>query len=104
MFIESRGQQVIASALNLIRLIRESFDEEVANDLSKRLVRAIANEDQEKFIRRCRQLREGRKLLKKIGKTLSRLLVNPLYSERLMERWPELAMHLVSILLVPKVD
>lgn len=61
LFIESRGQQVIASALNLIRLIRESFDEEVANDLSKRLVRAIANEDQEKFIRRCRQLREGRK-------------------------------------------
>ena len=61
LFIESRGQQVIVSALNLIRLIRESFDEETANDLSKRLVRAIANEDQEKFTRRCRQLREGRK-------------------------------------------
>ena len=61
LFIESRGQQVIASALNLIRLIRESFDEEVAADLSKRLVRAIASEDQEKFTRRCRQLRESRK-------------------------------------------
>jgi acyl-[acyl carrier protein]--UDP-N-acetylglucosamine O-acyltransferase len=58
LFIESRGQQVIASAVNLIRLIRESFDDETANDLSKRLVRAIASEDQEKFTRRLRQLRE----------------------------------------------
>jgi hypothetical protein len=60
LFIESRGQQVIASALNLIRLMRESFSEEVATDLTKRLVRAIANEDQEKFTRRLRQLRESR--------------------------------------------
>jgi len=61
LFIESRGQQVIASALHLIRLIRESFDEETASDLSKRLIRAIANEDQEKFTRRLRQLRESHK-------------------------------------------
>lgn len=58
LFIESRGQQVIASALNLIRLIRESFDEDTATDLSKRLVRAIINEDQEKFCRRLRAIRQ----------------------------------------------
>jgi hypothetical protein len=61
LFIESRGQQVIASALNLIRLIHESFDTDVANDLSKRLIRAIVSEDQEKFTRRLRQLREDHK-------------------------------------------
>ncbi len=61
LFIESRGQQVIASALNLIRLIRESFDEDTANDLSKRLIRSITSEDQEKFTRRLKQLRESRK-------------------------------------------
>lgn len=61
LFIESRGLQVIASALNLIRLIKESFAEDISNDLSKRLIRAIANEDQEKFTRRLRQLRETRK-------------------------------------------
>ena len=61
LFIESRGLQVIASALHLVRLIRESFDEDIANDLSKRLIRAIASEDQEKFTRRLRQLRESRK-------------------------------------------
>ena len=58
LFIESRGQQVIASALNLVRLIRESFEPDVANDLTKRLVRAIATEDQAKFSRRLRALRE----------------------------------------------
>jgi hypothetical protein len=61
LFIESRGQQVIASALNLIRLIRESFDENTAGDLSRRLVRAIASEDPEKFNRRLRSLRESKK-------------------------------------------
>lgn len=61
LFIESRGAQVIASALNLIRLMRESFDPEVAGDLSRRLVRAIASEDPEKFSRRLRSLRESKK-------------------------------------------
>jgi hypothetical protein len=60
LFIESRGQQVIASALNLIRLIRESFEPEIAADLTKRLVRAIAQEDQRKFTRRLRALREAK--------------------------------------------
>lgn len=60
LFIESRGQQVIASALHLMRLIRESFTPEVADDLSRRLVRAIANEDPEKFARRLRSLRENK--------------------------------------------
>ena len=61
LFIESRGMQVIASALNLIRLMRESFDADVANDLSRRLVRAIASEDPEKFSRRLRMIRESKK-------------------------------------------
>jgi hypothetical protein len=60
LFIESRGQQVIASALHLIRLIRESFNEEVALDLNKRLIRAIQTEDQAKFSRRLRAIRESK--------------------------------------------
>lgn len=61
LFIESRGQQVIASALHLIRLIRESFSADVADDLSRRLVRSIASEDPEKFSRRLRSLRESKR-------------------------------------------
>jgi len=61
LLIEMRGQQVIASALNVLRLIRESYDSETADDLSKRLVRAIQSGDEEKFRRRVRAIREGKK-------------------------------------------
>jgi hypothetical protein len=64
LFIESRGQQVIASAVHLIHLIRESYDAELADDLSKRLLRAIASEDEEKFRRKLRALRESRQTRK----------------------------------------
>lgn len=60
LIIEGRAQQVIASATHLMRLIRESFDAETADDLSKRLVRSIASGDEEKFCRRIRGLRESR--------------------------------------------
>jgi hypothetical protein len=47
--------------LHLIRLIRESFSADVADDLSRRLVRSIASEDPEKFSRRLRSLRESKR-------------------------------------------
>ena len=61
LFIEARGQQLIASALNIITLIKETYDEETSLDLTKRLVRSILSGDPEKFVRRTRQLRENRK-------------------------------------------
>jgi hypothetical protein len=60
LFIESRAQQVIASAINLMRLIKESYDSETADDLSKRLVRAIATHDEDKFRRKVRSIRESK--------------------------------------------
>lgn len=60
LFIESRGQQVIASAMHLLRLIKENYSEEEAADLTKRLLRSIATEDEEKFRRRVRQIRESK--------------------------------------------
>lgn len=61
LFIEGRAQQVVASATNLIRLIRETYDAEIAEDLTKRLVRAIASGDGDKFGRKIRSIRETRK-------------------------------------------
>lgn len=49
--IESNGNQVIVTAINLIKLINESFDEEVANDLTKRLINSIRTQDPKKFAR-----------------------------------------------------
>jgi hypothetical protein len=60
LFIESRAQQVMASVGHLMRLIRESYDEETADDLQKRLINAIRADDETKFRRRIRQIRESR--------------------------------------------
>ena len=55
---EYRGQQVIASARNLLKFIAERYDVEEADDLSRRLIRAIATGDDEKFNRKIRSIRE----------------------------------------------
>ena len=49
--IESNGKQVIQTAINLINLINESFDDNTASDLNKRLVNAIRTKDPKKFSR-----------------------------------------------------
>lgn len=61
LFIESRGQQAIASVLNLIRLINENYDDETAADLQKRLINSIRTGDETKFRRGIRNIRESRK-------------------------------------------
>jgi len=60
-FIEGRAHQVIASARNLIKLVEQNYSPEVAEDLTKRLLSAIKNDDSEKFCRKVRQIRESRK-------------------------------------------
>lgn len=60
-FIEGRAQQVIASARNLLALVESNYSAEVAEDLTKRLLSAIKNNDSEKFCRKVRQIRESKK-------------------------------------------
>lgn len=60
LFVESRAEQVMSSAIHLLRLIRESYDENTAEDLTGRLLRAIRAGEKEKFHRKIRQIREGR--------------------------------------------
>ena len=60
LFIESRAQQVLASVGHLMRLIRESYDAETADDLQKRLLNSIKSEDEMKFRRKIRQIREAK--------------------------------------------
>ena len=55
--IESRASHIIASAINLVQLIRESYPEADAQDLIKRLHRSIISEDQRKFGRKIKELR-----------------------------------------------
>ena len=55
--IESRASHLIASAINLVHLIKESYSEEEANDLVKRLYRSIMTEDEKKFSRKIKELK-----------------------------------------------
>jgi hypothetical protein len=55
--IESRASHLIASAVNLVHLIKESYSEEEANDLVKRLYRSIMTEDEKKFSRKIKELK-----------------------------------------------
>lgn len=61
LIIESRAQQIVASATNLMQLIRETYEKDIAEDLTKRLVRAIASGDGDKFGRKIKAIREARK-------------------------------------------
>ena len=55
--IESRASHIIASAINLVQLIKESYPYEVAQDLVKRLHRIIISEDNKKFLRKIKELK-----------------------------------------------
>ena len=56
--IEARASNVIASCMNLLDLINESFTAEEADELSRRLFNAIKNQDPDKFNRKIREFRK----------------------------------------------
>lgn len=56
--IESRAQNIIAGAINLINHIRESYDAETAGELERRLLNAIKGQDPSKFTRGIRKLKD----------------------------------------------
>jgi leucyl-tRNA synthetase len=58
--IEARANNVIASAMNLLTLINECFTPEEAEELHKRLLGAIKNQDPEKFNRKIREFRNAK--------------------------------------------
>jgi len=60
-FIESKAVNIIAGTENLLSLINETYDEDMARDLSKRLLNAIRTQDPKKFQRGIRKINEGRK-------------------------------------------
>jgi hypothetical protein len=61
LFIESRAQQLVASASHLLKLINETYDEETAADLQKRLINSIRSGDENKFRRGIRSVMESKR-------------------------------------------
>jgi hypothetical protein len=49
--LESRANHIIQGAVNLINLIRETYDQDTAADLERRLINSIKGQDSSKFTR-----------------------------------------------------
>ena len=55
--IESRANHVINSAINVLGMIHETFDADVAAELERRLINSIRGRDTNKFSRGVRKHR-----------------------------------------------
>lgn len=58
--IESRGSNLIESAINLLCLIREQYDIETAAELERRFINAIRTGEINKFKRGIKKIQESR--------------------------------------------
>jgi hypothetical protein len=58
--IESRGSNIIDSAINLLKLIRENYDVETASELERRFINSIRCADNTKFKRGIKRIQEGK--------------------------------------------
>jgi hypothetical protein len=54
--LESRANNIINGAINLIRYIRENYEAEQAGELERRLLNAIKGQDPAKFSRGIRKI------------------------------------------------
>lgn len=57
-FLESRANNVIQGAINLLQFIRENYDYETAVELERRLVNSIRSGDTSKFSRGIKKLKD----------------------------------------------
>ena len=55
--VESRANHVIESAINIVEMIRSSFDSDTAQDLEKRFYNSIKSGDPAKFMRGIKKIK-----------------------------------------------
>jgi len=58
--VESRGSNIITSAINLMDLIRENYDAETAAELERRFINSIKGADPTKFKRGIKRIQESK--------------------------------------------
>lgn len=61
LLIENRGANIIESAINLLTLVKQQFNEEDASELERRFLNAIRTGDPRKFKRGVHKVQEARK-------------------------------------------
>lgn len=60
LIIESRGSNIIQSAINLIQSIKENYDADTAGELERRFINSIKAADATKFKRGIKKIHEGK--------------------------------------------
>lgn len=60
MLIETRGSNIIQSAINLLDMIREQYDEATATDLERRFISSIKASNGAKFKRGIKKIQENK--------------------------------------------
>jgi len=58
--IESRGSNIIESAINLLVMIKENYDVETAAELERRFINSIRANDPTKFKRGIKRVQESK--------------------------------------------
>lgn len=58
--LESRGSNIIQSAINLLAMIRENYDVETAAELERRFINSIKAGDATKFKRGIKRIQENK--------------------------------------------
>jgi protoporphyrinogen oxidase len=58
--IESRGNHIITSAINLIETIQEHYGEQIADEMERRLLNGIKAKSADKFSRSAKKISESR--------------------------------------------
>jgi flagellar biosynthesis/type III secretory pathway protein FliH len=58
---EARAMHVISSAINLIESLKANYSVDLAEDLTKRLIKSIISEDPQKFQRKISQIKKQEK-------------------------------------------
>jgi predicted metal-dependent peptidase len=59
--VSNKADRAVAAVTNLLELINESYSDEIAKDLTKRLYNAIKTQDPKKFQRGIRKVNEDRR-------------------------------------------
>lgn len=59
--VENRAAHVIQGAINLLNFIKENYSTDVSEELKKRLLLSIRNENQEKFQKGIKKLKNAPK-------------------------------------------
>ena len=58
--IESRGANIIQSAINLLNLVKETYDPVIAGELERRFINSIKGADSLKFTRGIKKIQESK--------------------------------------------